>query len=87
MFVPLFSCSWLNLVPLKVFGRFSAEGLKTVHQLMSSRCEDSLKLELLRRWEYDIKALEVADDEGMTGSSEAALMQDIELAIQQLERV
>lgn len=46
-----------------------------------------MKLELLRRWEYDIKALELADDEGMTGSSEAALMQDIELAIQQLERV
>ena len=64
-----------------------ADAFKTVHQLMSSRCEDSLKLELLRRWEYDIKALEVADDEGMTGSSEAALMQDIELSIRQLERV
>ena len=52
---------------------------------MATPLSDALKLELLRRWKYDSKMLEVADDEGMTGPSPAVLLQKIELAIARLE--
>lgn len=62
-----------------------ADVFPTVGHLLSSDCDDAVKLELLKRWEYDVKALEVADDEGMTGPSTAAQMQEIETAIRRLE--
>ena len=57
----------------------------TPENLMATPLSDALKLELLRRWKYDSKMLEVADDEGMTGPSPAVLLQTIELAIARLE--
>lgn len=58
---------------------------RTIENLMATPLSDALKLEFLRRWEYDAKTLGVADNEGMTGPSPAVLLQKIELAIASLE--
>lgn len=57
----------------------------SVSDLMRIPCSDEIKLELLHRWAYDVRMLEVADDEGMTGPSRADLMQEIERAILNLK--
>jgi hypothetical protein len=62
-----------------------ATAFDSVDDVLKIPCSDSLKLELLRRWAYDVTTLEVADDEGMTGPTSADLMQRIEQAILQLE--
>lgn len=64
-----------------------ADAFDSVGDLVATPYPDAVKLELLRRWAYDVKALEVADDEGMTGSSTAPLKQEIERAILELESV
>ena len=56
----------------------------SVKELMNLSCPDPVKRELLRRWAYDVKTLEVADDEGMTGPTSADLLQEIESAFARL---
>ena len=57
----------------------------SVKELMDLSCPDPVKRELLRRWAYDVKTLEVADDEGMTGPTSADLLQEIESAFARLQ--
>ena len=49
------------LDPSSVFG--SPEDIATCDDLSDDR-----KIEILRRWEYDARELEVADEEGLTGA-------------------
>ena len=50
----------------------------SVTELMAAPCPKQVKRELLQRWAYDVKMLEVADDEGMIGPTRADLLQEIE---------
>jgi hypothetical protein len=42
------------------------------------------KIEILRRWEQDARALEVADDENMSGESSGDLLQQVREALRAL---
>lgn len=57
----------------------------TPQTLTASSLTPQLKLELLKRWAYDAKTLELADTDGMRGPASDDWLQDITLAIQELE--
>lgn len=57
----------------------------TPQKLVASSISPHIKLEILRRWAYDAKSLETADTEGMRGPGSVDWLQDIALAIRDLE--
>ena len=57
----------------------------SIENLMATPLSPALKLQLLKRWAYDAKLLEMAEGEGMIAPSNGDLLQDIALAIADLE--
>ena len=56
----------------------------SIENLMATPLSPTLKLQLLKRWAYDAKLLEMAEGEGMIAPSNGDLLQDIALAIADL---
>jgi hypothetical protein len=56
----------------------------SIEELLATPLSRALKLELLKRWAYDAKLLEVAEGEGMIAPSNRDKLQDITLAIADL---
>ena len=58
---------------------------QTPDELMATDLPKAIKIELLKRWAYDAKELELAADEGMPSSDRKDLLQEINLALANLE--
>jgi len=65
--------------------RDPAHAFHTPKTLATSSLSPQIKLELLKRWAYDAKSLETAQTEGMRGAAPYDWLQDITLAIEELE--
>ncbi len=57
----------------------------TIANLLATPLSNAVKLELLKRWAYDAKSLEVAEGEGMIAPSNGDKLQDIAKAIADLK--
>ncbi len=58
---------------------------ETPDKLMGTSLPDNIKIELLKRWAYDERELEMASNEGMPGSRSGDRLQEINLAISEIE--
>lgn len=58
----------------------------TLENLMAADMPKSIKIELLKRWAYYAKELEIASDDGMIAVNNGDRLQDIERAIEGLQR-
>tara|TARA_R110000803_G_scaffold125375_1_gene193018 strand:- start:185 stop:1183 length:999 start_codon:yes stop_codon:yes gene_type:complete len=61
-----------------------ADTFHTINHLLAAPLSDGIKLELLKRWAYDAKQLEIAEGEGMIAPASGDKLQDIALAIADL---
>jgi len=62
-----------------------ADTFHTIGHLLAAPLSDAIKLELLKRWAYDAKQLEIAEGEGMIAPTNGDKLQDIALAIADLK--
>jgi hypothetical protein len=62
-----------------------ADVFSSPSELVKSRLSARSKIDLLHRWAYNEKELEIASDDGMTSAKTGDKLQEIEIAIATLE--